>query len=139
MKKDICELTGIKKFNTTASHLQTDGLVENFNRTLRAMIAKYSAVHGSNWDEFLPRLLFAHWTKCHESTGESPHYLLYGRDARIPIEETLSFERSPYTVDVDYCKLELAISLADAWRVAGEHLKKSQTRQKQQCDKRTTI
>ena len=138
LMKDVCELTGIKKVNTTASHPQTDGLVENFNRTLQAMIAKYSAVHGSNWDEFLPRLLFAYRTKCHESTGESPFYLLYGRDARIPIEETLSFERSPYTVDVDDYKLELASSLADAWRVASENLKRSQTRQKQQYDKRAT-
>ena len=125
----------IKKVNTTASFPQTDGLVENFNRTLRAMIAKYSAVHGSNWNEFLPRLLFAYRTKCHESTGESPFYLLYGRDARILIEETLSFERSPYTVDVDDNKLELASSLADAWRVASENLKNSQ---KQQYDKWTT-
>ena len=47
LTKDVCQLTEIK-VNTTASHPQTDGLVEKFNRTLRAMIAKYSAVHGSS-------------------------------------------------------------------------------------------
>ena len=31
---DICQLTGMKKLNTTCCHPQTDGLVENFNKTL---------------------------------------------------------------------------------------------------------
>ena len=55
---------------------------------------------------------YAYRTKCHESTGESLFYLLYGQDARIPIEETLSFESSN-TVDVDDYKLELASSLGE--------------------------
>ena len=59
------------------------------NRTLRAMIAKYISQYGDNWDEYLPKLLFPFCTKCHDSTGESPFFLLYGRDAGLP-EETLS-------------------------------------------------
>ena len=39
---------------------------------------------------------------------------------------------------MDDYKLELASSLANAWRVASENLKKCQTRQKQQYEKRTT-
>ena len=31
-------MTEMKKVNTTAYHPQTDGLVENFNRTLRSML-----------------------------------------------------------------------------------------------------
>ena len=41
LMRDVCALTGMKKVNTTASHSQTDGLVENFNKTLRAMLAKH--------------------------------------------------------------------------------------------------
>jgi len=43
---DICNLMGMKKTNTTAYHPQTDGLVENFNSTLRAMIAKHAKTFG---------------------------------------------------------------------------------------------
>ena len=78
-----------------ASHPQTDGLVENMNKTIRAMIVKYSSQHGGNWDEYLPELLFAYRTKCHKSTKESPFFLLYGRDARLPGEEALSTKKSP--------------------------------------------
>ena len=53
---DICSLMGVKKTNTTAYHPQLDGLVENFNRTLRAMIAKHAKKFGRDWDSYLPQL-----------------------------------------------------------------------------------
>jgi len=45
---DICHLTGMKKINTTAYHPQTDGQLENFNKTLRTMLAKQ---FGMDWDK----------------------------------------------------------------------------------------
>ena len=57
---DVCQLTGMAKINTTAYHPQTDGLVENFNRTLRAMLAKHSKEFGPEWDIYLQHLLFAY-------------------------------------------------------------------------------
>ena len=98
---DLCGLMGMKKINTTSYHPQTDGLTENFNRTLIAMIAKHSRIFGRNWDIYLPQLLFAYRTKPHESTGESPFYLLYGRDARLPTATAFAQPMSPYLVDVD--------------------------------------
>ena len=38
--KEVERLLGFHKVNTTAYHPQTDGLVEKFNRTLIAMLAK---------------------------------------------------------------------------------------------------
>ena len=38
--KDVYSLTRIQKINTTVSHLQTDEMVENMNKTIRAIIAK---------------------------------------------------------------------------------------------------
>ena len=93
--KYVYSLTQIQIKNTTVSHLQTDELVENMNKTIRAMIAKYSLQYGDNWDEYLPRLLFAYHTKCYESTMESPFFLLYERDARLPGEEALLTTKAP--------------------------------------------
>lgn len=90
LMQEVYEIGGIHKLSTTAYHPQTDGLVENFNRTLRAMVAKYTVKYGTDWDKHLPHLLFAYWTNPHESTGESPFFLLYGRDACIPCESVLS-------------------------------------------------
>ena len=60
---------GMQKINMTAYHPQADRLVENFNRTLQAMIAKSVDVFGTDWDEYLSQLLFAYRTKPHDSTG----------------------------------------------------------------------
>ena len=93
LMQEVYEITGIHKLSTTAYHPQTGGLVENFNRTLRAMVAKYAAKYGTDWDEHLPYLLFSYRTKPHESIRESPFFLLYGRDAHIPCESVLSTKR----------------------------------------------
>ena len=132
LMQEVYEATGIHKLSTTAYHPQTDGLVENFNRTLRAMVAKYA---GSNWDEHLQYLLFAYRTKPHESTGESPFFLLYRRDARLPCESVLSTKRTHYQVDLDDYKSELVFGLADAWQAAGDSIQKAQRKQKRNYDR----
>ena len=45
---DVCKLLGIRKLNTTAYHLECDGLVEHFNRTLKTMIRKHVQEFGVN-------------------------------------------------------------------------------------------
>lgn len=135
--QDVCEVTGMAKVNTTAYHPQTDGLVENFNRTLRAMLAKHSREFGPQWDVHLQQLLFAYRTKPHESTGESPFFLVYGRDSRLPTDTVLDTPPSPYLVDSDDYKVELARGLSSAWEVARSEIKKAQRHQKQQYDKRS--
>ena len=39
---DVCKSLGIRKLNTTAYHPQCDGVVERFNRTLKAMLRKHA-------------------------------------------------------------------------------------------------
>ena len=95
----VCQLTRMKEVNSTAHHPQTDGLVENMNKTLRAMLAKHGREFGANWDVHLQQLLFAYRTKPHESAGESPFFMLYGRDTRLPTESTLEALPSPYVQD----------------------------------------
>ena len=75
LMQEVCELFGIKKVNSTSYHPQSDGLVENFNKTLCSMLAKYSRQFGDNWDEHLQQVLFAYRTKPPEGL---PYYLLYG-------------------------------------------------------------
>ena len=136
LMQEICEEFGIKKVNSTSYHPQTDGLVENFNKTLRSMLAKYARQLGDNWDEHLQHVLFAYRTKPHESMGESPYYLLYGRDAYLPLDATLSKPRNPYQIDLDDYRIELVAGLSEAWQLAQSEIKKAQKHQKKQHDKK---
>jgi len=77
---DVCALLGIEKLNTTAYHPQCDGMVERFNRTLKAMLRKRAAQFGSQWDKQLSGVLWAYRNTPHETTGEKPSFLLFGWD-----------------------------------------------------------
>ena len=133
---EICKLLGVKKINTSGYHPQTDGLVEKFNSTLINMIAKSCDVKNKDWDVHLPCLLFAYRVSGQESTKESPFFLLYGRDARIPTETVLSHKRSPYAVDIDDYKEDLVSNLSEAWKLAKENIEQAQTAQKKAYDRK---
>ena len=87
---EVCKYLSIRKVNTSGYHPQTDGLVEKFNSTLISMISNVSESSGRDWDRHLPYLLFAYRASVHESTKESPFYLMYGRDPRLPSEAVLN-------------------------------------------------
>ena len=93
-------MLGVKKVNTSGYHPQTDGLMERFNSTLIAMISKCCEMAEHDWDEHLQTLLFAYRSSVQGSTKESPFFLLYGRDLRLPTETALSETVSPYLVDL---------------------------------------
>ena len=97
---EVRKLLGIRQVNTTAYHPQRDGLVERFNRTLISMLAKTVEKGGKDWDEHLPFVLFAYRASEQQSTCESPFFLLYGRDPRLPTEAALCPSKTKPTVDL---------------------------------------
>ena len=99
--KEVCQILGIKRLNTTAYHPQTDGLVERFNRTLTAMLSKVVEKSGKDWDMKSPYVLFAYRTSMQESTKESPFFLMYGRDPRLPTATALSWPMERSMVDLE--------------------------------------
>ena len=78
LMKDLCGLLGISKLNTTAYHPQCSGMVERFNRTLKAMLRKHASRFGNQWDNYLSSVLWAYRNVPHESTREKPSFLLFG-------------------------------------------------------------
>lgn len=135
--REVCKLLGVKKINTSGYHPQCDGLVEKFNSTLINMIAKSAESRAHDWDRHLPYLLFSYRVSVQDSTKESPFFLLYGRDPRVPTETALSQPRTAYMVDLDDYKTEFVCNLSDAWKIAQENIKVAQTRQKSQYDKKS--
>ena len=81
---EVCKLLNTKKVNTTAYHPQTNGLVERFNNTLAEAISSFVSSNQQDWDVYIPTIQFAYRTSPSVSTGDSPFYLLYGREPRLP-------------------------------------------------------
>ena len=83
---EVCKLLGIAKIRTTPYHPQGNGLVERFNRTLLAMLATAVQERPFEWEEHLRHLCMAYNTSVHPTTGYTPFYLMFGRQARMPID-----------------------------------------------------
>ena len=80
LMRDLCQMLGIKKLNTTAYHPECDEMVGRFNCTLKSILRKHAARFGKQWDRYLSGVLYSYRNTPHESTGEKPSYLLFGTD-----------------------------------------------------------
>ncbi len=78
--KEVCMIPGIHKTRTTPYHLQSDGMVERFNRTLVAQLSLFINENQTDWDEQLSTVLLAYWTAVHKSTGQTPAKLMMGHE-----------------------------------------------------------
>ena len=132
--KEVEKILGFRKVNTTAYHPQTDGLVERFNRTLIAMLSKTSKKGGRGWDRRLPYVLFAYRATEQHSTLESPFFLLYGRDPRLPTEAALCPKETGRLVNWREYGNELTERMSTAWKQAKENIKTAQKHQKSLYD-----
>jgi len=86
MLNSLCDKLGVKHRLSTAYHPQTNGLVERFNRTLCETLAKFAGDNKDDWDLYISSALFAYRVRRHNTTRHEPFYLMYGRDATLPIE-----------------------------------------------------
>lgn len=57
---EVYRLLKIQPIRTTPYHPQTDGLLEQFNQTLKAMLRMAVSTDGKDWDKLIPYLLFAY-------------------------------------------------------------------------------
>ena len=134
---ELCSLLGMKKINTSGYHPQTDGLVEKFNSTLQSMIAKSTDPNGMEWDKRLPLLLFAYRSIVQESTKESPFFLVYGRDRRLPTGSLLEQSPVAYPVDAEDYRTELVSTLIKTRELALESIQKAQEKQRRFYDRQS--
>ena len=94
-----------------------NGQVKRLNQSLINMLATYIKEDQSDWDEFIPYMLYAYQTAKHESTDETPYYLMHGRDPTGPHDvQTWSWNQHYKSID-EYkqtliYKLEIAIKKA---------------------------
>ncbi|CAM4624803.1 unnamed protein product [Caretta caretta] len=131
LMKDLCTLLHIHTLRTSVYHPQTDGLVERFNRTLKAMIRKVVSRDGKDWDTLLPYLMFAIREVPQPSTGFSPFELLYRRHPHgiLDIAKEI-WEKEPNEGRniIDHV-LQMRERTAQVTPILREHLEKAQEAQ----------
>uniref|UniRef100_A0A8C5MH87 Gypsy retrotransposon integrase-like protein 1 n=1 Tax=Leptobrachium leishanense TaxID=445787 RepID=A0A8C5MH87_9ANUR len=82
----LLELLGIQKTRTTPYHPQGDAQPEWFNRTLLNMLGTLSNVEKQSWSRHIATLVHAYNSTESDATGYSPYRLMFGREARLPVD-----------------------------------------------------
>ncbi|RYA68429.1 hypothetical protein DD592_26820, partial [Enterobacter cloacae complex sp. 2DZ2F20B] len=82
----VMQLLGIRKTRTTPLHPQSDGMVERFNRTMEQHLSKVVEEHQRDWDQHLPLFLLVYRAAIHDTTGQTPAHVVFGKELRLPCE-----------------------------------------------------
>ena len=115
---------------TVAYHPQANGLVERLNHTLADMLSMYVNSNHTDLDCFVPYITFAYNTSVQRTTGRTPFYLVYGREARLPLEAMLGSSISPERKDNE----TILESLSRAREFVRQKIEIEQQDQKDQYD-----
>lgn len=130
----LCDLYGIQKSRTTPYHPQGNGQCERFNRTMHDLLRTLPVERKSHWPEFLPQLVFSYNTTIHQSTGESPYYLMFGQEPQLPVDFLLGRVREPAGGTVAEWMKEHRRRLEVAFQGARGRLQASASRRKERHD-----
>eukprot|EP00745_Piridium_sociabile_P030960 TRINITY_DN51384_c0_g1_i5.p1 TRINITY_DN51384_c0_g1~~TRINITY_DN51384_c0_g1_i5.p1 ORF type:complete len:379 (-),score=38.43 TRINITY_DN51384_c0_g1_i5:332-1468(-) len=85
LMREIYRLLSITSITTTPYHPQSNGMVERFNGTLKTMLRRVCRERPTDWDRYIPALLFAYRELPNATLGFSPFELLFGHSPRGPL------------------------------------------------------
>ena len=127
--KEVYRIMKIEPIRTSPHHPQTDGLVERFNSTPKSMLKKMAKDDPTEWDRWLPYLLFAYREVPNESIGSSPFELLLSRRVRGPLDilrESWEAESKSSESVVSYV-LKMRERISQTMEIAQTNLARAQT------------
>jgi hypothetical protein len=101
------------------------------------MLSMYVSSKHDDWDEFIDYVTFGYNTSRHESTGVTPFYLLYGREAVLPVDVALGNNPGLNTSSLDRNAVQSILTrLANIREVVKRRMLVVHARQKKRYDKR---
>ncbi|CAF2053934.1 unnamed protein product [Rotaria magnacalcarata] len=141
--KNLCNMLGIKQ-NLTANYHPQSNMTERVNRTLKPLISIYAQQRPNSWDNEIQKLAFAIRTAVNDTTGETPAFMMFGRDPRGPLDSLIgetTEEAQPTTSEhrqIQECKNNLINNLRWAYNIVREHSEIEKIKQKENYDQHTT-
>ncbi|EFO82947.1 hypothetical protein CRE_00852 [Caenorhabditis remanei] len=133
--KQLTKLLKIEHIMTKGYNSRANGAVERFNKTLMHIMNKKSAVP-IEWDDQVAFAVYAYNSVAHSTTGESPMYLMTGRDPKGPLEMAGEDAVGINYTDVDEYKHLMTSELLKAHALAKEHAQKEREKYKQLFDQK---
>lgn len=134
---ELCRIANVEKSRTTPYHPQGNGQTERFNQTLLNMLGTLEEEKKADWKKHVPTLVHAYNSTRHESTGFTPHFLMFGRHPRLALDAFLGIEpdRTSGKKDKHDYVSALRNRLEFAYKMAGREARRQGKRHKRYYDK----
>lgn len=134
--RELCQIANIDKSRTSPYHAMGNGQTERFNRTLLGMLGTLDPDQKTDWKSHVAPLVHAYNATRHDTTGESPFFLMFGRQPRLPVDIMMGLPEEDGEHDFHQYIANLRRRLQEAYRVAATETEKAQQRQKRNYDQR---
>ena len=134
--KELCNITGMVKSRTTPYHAMGNGMTERFNRTLLDMLGTLEPQMKSNWKPHVAPLVHAYNCTRHESTNQSPYYLMFGREPRLPVDLAFGINNQQQRSLSKYIE-DLREKMRKAYEIATSSATAARSKQKNFYDMKT--
>ncbi len=106
--EEICKQFGIKQCFTVSNHSASNGLVELANKKILDVLRPVVSGLQHTWQDWLAYVAASINSRVCESTGQSPHYIIFGVETRLPYDLLSSSQSCVYNID-DYAKCQLRV------------------------------
>jgi transposase InsO family protein len=121
--KELCKMYHIQKSRTTPYHPEGNSQCERFNRTLHNLLKTLEEDKKRKWPTYIPELVYCYNATPHSSTGLSPFYMMFARDATLPVDMLLDVEAGQ-AMQKDWLSVH-ATRMKDIEKIASRQLQKS--------------
>lgn len=135
MFASMCKMIGAEHIRTTAYHPHSNGMVERVNKTITTNLKTYVSKDQRDWDQWLDLALFNYRTALHSALKDTPFFLLYGRDALLPLDvmhkskdDLMNGERTPL-------KEQMVRQLKDSYKSVRQFSREAHLTRKERYDK----
>ena len=141
--QDFCKTLKIQQKLTANYHPQSN-MTERVNRSLKPLIAIYAQRQPQSWDREIQKLAFAIRTSINDTTGETPAFLMFGRDIKGPMDLMVGEPTDgppPQTLELEHIqdyKTRLINNLRCAFNVVLERSEIEKHNQKRKYDQHIT-
>ena len=134
----VCETFNVTRKLTSSYHPQSNGSVERRNSTIAQCLKAYVNKEQTNWSDLLPSILMAmRMCPSTQTSGLSPHQLLFGREMNLPFDISLIPKNNLSRHAQDHVK-NLMSHLKVVKDIASKNLEKQKQKQKERYDKNSS-
>lgn len=137
MVAQLCSLYGCAKVRTTPYRPQGNGACERFNKTVLSLLGTLSPEDQVRWPDHLPTLLQMYNNTPHETIGLTPHFVMFGRHARLPVETAVGAPPLTQRQDLEGWVYQHNQTLQRVYKQVAAKTRESRMRDKVRYDQKT--